>query len=236
MRLQTFLTFLVATSVFLGIYAFQKPDEKIDTFKKVSSINSSEYKLEDFISYTDMDGVMYFDTTAIKKLPNFSIDSLFHYYGDWFDFGQHNEPVFRRESTMDYSYFGTERTLYYDLFHKGIKLDCGGAYVTSKDDIPYSFGVAPCHLDVDTTVSIPENEVLELAKKTLDGEEFTWEKEGWEMFGGVPIPQKKIVKIQKSETYHLVYELHIPTTSLKAYEVRVSTKTGEIISSRSAGG
>ena len=74
-------------------------------------------KLADIVSYTDRDGVMYFDTNKTKHLHGFTGDSIMFYYGYLFDVGEHNELRFERKSL--YRQTREVTTYFYSLYHKG---------------------------------------------------------------------------------------------------------------------
>jgi hypothetical protein len=193
-------------------------------------------KLADILLYTDRDGVMHFDTNKTKHLHGFTGDSIVHYYGYLFDVGEHNDLRFESKITTDYNYAGKITTYFYSLYHKGYYCKKVAANFDAKDNQLFSASIRKFDLDVDTSISLTKEDVISIAKAAIPEKEYAWEKEGWEAFANVPNPILTIQEHDAKKEFHLVYQFTMIVLPHKAYEFRISSKTGEIIRNRDASG
>jgi Zn-dependent metalloprotease len=188
-------------------------------------------KLADIVSYTDRDGVMYFDTNKTKHLHGFTGDSIMFYYGYLFDVGEHNELRFERKSL--YRQTREVTTYFYSLYHKGYFCKRVAANFGEKGKQIFEGSFSKFDFDIDTSISVTKEKAILIAKAAIPEKEYAWEKEGWEAFANAPNPILTIHEVANNE-YRLTYTFSLTVFPFKIYDFIIDAQTGEILRKRDA--
>lgn len=229
---------IIAILALLAVTCASQWSKKHDVLNDKNTTDLTDtLKLEDIVLYTDKDGEMYFDTSKVKELPDFTGDKIFDKYGHLFDIGEHNTLKLGSIQKSEYNSSHKEKGYFYDLYHKGYYAISDAIYVEEINGILTSIYIKDYTFDINENININKKEAIDIALKEIPSESYAWEHEYWEKqakeMGKTFYPKPQLIVKKYNESYQLVYDVEVSVSVIETYKVVINPTSGKVLEKRS---
>lgn len=193
-------TLLFVFSLFL-FFSFQKTEEQ-------NFGNYNPDSLDEIIVKKEANGLLFFDVEKMKGISGFTKDKIYTNFKHLFDFGEHNTIEYSFSQEINRRKEGKSIIHFYDLYHKGFLLKKKAVFFKEKNNVIVEGFTPKVDLDIDTTIGLGKEEIIEIAKTIVPAEKYTWEL-GEDASNFMPSPSLEIVNIENE--HYLAYNMNIST-------------------------